>query len=219
MSNPSIVNADRNWHFVIKPFYSFIMLLGIAICFSAATWQYQKSVFYQAPTAQTLHMQGQFLNDYSRFLDNQTLNGKAGYAVITPFLYENSIYLVNRGFVVYENRDILPEIKPVLGTVKIEGYLKSNHKPLLLNDSLQDPILNRIQFVDEKYFSNKLSHDVFHEIFMLKSGDGLLSLQPEKSAYLSHHRHQAYAIQWFLLGLCGIVILLLASLKRGDKDA
>jgi surfeit locus 1 family protein len=219
MTNPSIVNVDRNWHFVIKPLYSFIMLLGIAICLSAAVWQYQKSIFYQAPVAQTLHMHGQFLNEYTHYLDNQTFNGKPGYAVITPFEYENTIYLVNRGFVAYERRDLLPNVKVVPSTVQIEGYLKANHKPLLLNNSLQDPISKRIQFIDEKYFSAQLEQDVSHEVFMLQEGDGQLLIQPRKSAYLSHHRHQGYAIQWLLLGVCGVVILLLASVKRGKKHA
>ena len=219
MTNPSIVNVNRNWHFVIKPLYSFIMLLGIAICFSAAFWQYQKSVFYQAPIAQSLHMQGQFINEFNHYLDNQTLNGKVGYALITPFQYEDKFYLVNRGFIAYEDRDTLPIVPPVIGTVKIDGILKQHHKPLLLNNILQDPLANRIQFIDEKYFSSLLDQSVSSEIFIQQSGHGLLSPQPQKSSYLSHHRHQAYAVQWLLLGICGIVILLIASLKRGNAHA
>jgi surfeit locus 1 family protein len=219
MTNPSIVNVNRNWHFVIKPLYSFIMLLGIAICFSAAFWQYQKSIFYQAPVAQSLHMQGQFLNQFNRYLDNQTLSGKVGYAVITPFQYEEDIYLVNRGFVAYNDRDNLPEIPVIEGMVQIDGILKQHHKPLLLNNNLQDPLAKRIQFIDEKYFSRLLGDNVSSKIFIQQSGNGLLSPQPQKSSYLSHHRHQAYAVQWLLLGFCGIVILLIASLKRGDSHA
>jgi surfeit locus 1 family protein len=219
MTNPSIANVNRNWHFVIKPLYSFIMLLGIAICFSAAFWQYQKSIFYQAPVAQVLHMQGRFLNEYNHYLDNQTLNGKVGYAVITPFLYGDQVYLVNRGFVAYSMRDNLPQIKDVTGTIQIDGILKQNHKPLLLNNSLQDPISNRIQFVDEKYFADLLQANVSSDLFVQQAGQGLLTPQEKVSPYLSHHRHQAYAIQWFLLGVCGVAILLIASLKRGDAHA
>lgn len=219
MTNPSIVNVNRNWHFVIKPLYSFIMLLGIAICFCAAVWQYQKSMFFQAPVAQSLHMKGEFLNEHSHFLDNQTLNGKVGYAVITPFLYDQTIYLVNRGFVAYQTRDKLPQVAPVIGPVTIDGYLKVNHKPLLLNNSLQDPLPKRIQFIDEKYFSRAFNKNVSQDVFMMKSGQGLLQAMPEKSAYLSHHRHQAYALQWFLLGLSGVFILFIASLKRGSAHA
>ncbi len=219
MTNPSIVNVNRNWHFVIKPLYSFIMLLGIAICMSASFWQYQKSVFYQAPVAQTLHMQGLFLNEHNHYLDNQTLDGKVGYAVITPFLYDGQYYLVNRGFIAYAERDTLPKVNEVKGVVQIDGVLKQHHKPLLLNNRLQDPVRNRIQFIDEKYFSQLLNANVSSEIFIQQSGGGLLSPQPQKSSYLSHHRHQAYAVQWLLLGICGIFILFIASLKRGNAHA
>jgi len=213
------MNVNRNWHFVIKPLYSFIMLLGIGICLTAAYWQYQKAMFYQAPASQVRHMQGTFLNQYSHFLDNQTLNGQAGYALITPFQYETDIFLVNRGFVGYDSRDVLPTIQAVTGEVTIEGQLKQHHKPLLLNNSLQDPLKARIQFVDEKYFSSITSQAVSDEIFMQKSGPGLLQAFPETQPYLSHHRHQAYALQWFLLAICGGIIWLLASIKRGKKNA
>jgi len=219
MWSPSTLNMNRNWHFVIKPLYSLIMLLGIAICFSAAIWQYEKSVFYRAPIAQIAHIQGQFLNKYSHYLDNQTLNGQVGYAVITPFKYENQVYLVNRGFVAYVTRDQLPEIHSVNGNVTIEGRLKINHKPLLLNESLQDPIQSRIQFVDEKYFSQLTGLDVVDELFLQTSGSGLLEMQKITEPYLNHHKHQAYAVQWFILGVCGVIILVVASIKRGKADA
>ncbi len=213
------MNVNRNWHFVIKPLYSFIMLLGIGICFTAAYWQYQKSIFYQAPANQVLHMQGTFLNEYNHFLDNQTFNGQAGYALITPFDYEGHIFLVNRGFVGYKNRDALPQVDAVTGLVTIEGVIKQHHKPLLLNDSLQDPVNTRIQFIDEKYFSSLLNQNVNDEIFVQQSGPGLLQSFPETKPYLSYHRHQGYAVQWLLLAICGVIIWIIASIKRGEKHA
>ena len=71
----------------------------------------------------------------------------------------------------------------------------------------------------EKYFSKTFNKDISEEVFMMETGQGLLQVMPEKSAYLSHHRHQAYAVQWLLLGLCGIFILFIASLKRGSAHA
>lgn len=218
MTNPSIVNVNRNWHFEIKPLYSFIMLLGITICFGAAFWQYQKSIFYQAPVAQILHMEGKYLNQHSHLLDNQTLNGQVGYAVITPFLYDHDVFLVNRGFIAYSQRSILPDIPNVDGSAKIHGFLKSNHKPLLLNTSLQDPVSHRLQFIDEQYFSALLNKNISADVFVLQKGKGLLTPFAEKSPYLSHHRHQAYALQWLLLGLCGVFILFIASIKRGESN-
>ena len=191
------------------------MFLGISICVAAAAWQYQKSMFYLAPVAQQVHMEGKYLNDLTHYLDNQTLNGRAGYAVITPFEYENTVYLVNRGFISFESREKLPVVEPVFGKVTIEGLLLANRKPMLLNSKLNDPLKQRIQFIDEQYFSNSIHKNIALNIFHLKKGLGLLVLQPVKAPYLSHHRHKAYALQWILLAFAGIMILFFSSISRG----
>lgn len=194
------------------------MLLGIGICVVAASWQYNKAQFFTAPIAQVSHMQGEYLNQYTHYLDNQTLDGKPGYAVITPFKYEQSMYLVNRGFIAYANRDALPSVSPISGEVKISGYLKRNNKPLLLNDSLQDPLNLRIQFINAKHFELMLSQSVAPKIFHIESGPGLTTPFPKSQPYLSHHRHMGYAIQWGLLAIAGFFIWFVASIKRGEKS-
>lgn len=208
---------NKYWYFNFKPLYSLIMFLGISICLAASAWQYQKSMFYLAPVSQQVHMKGQYLNEHTHFLDNQTLNGRAGYAVITPFKYEDSIYLINRGFITYKDRNQMPIIDAVKGPITIEGLLAINKKPLLLNTNLHDPIESRIQFIDHQYFSMITSGRVVKDIFHLKQGPGIFSLQPSKAPYLSHHRHKAYALQWLLLGIAGIVILFVSSIGRGKK--
>ena len=208
---------NKTWFFNFKPLYSLIMFLGISICVAAAAWQYQKSMFFLAPVAQQVHMEGEYLNDLTHYLDNQTLQGQAGYAVITPFEYENTVYLINRGFISFESRDYLPFVEPVLGKVTIEGLLLGYRKPMLLNSNLNDPLKKRIQFIDEQYFSSKTSKNISKDIFHLKNGLGLLTLQPVKAPYLSHHRHKAYALQWILLAFAGIIILFISSISRGKS--
>lgn len=222
-SNLSILRAPfssygESWSIKLYPVYSLIMLLGIGICLAAASWQFNKAQFFMTPIAQVSHMQGEYLNQYTHYLDNQTLNGKAGYGVITPFKYEQSIYLVNRGFIAYQNRDVLPRVQPVSGVVKISGYSKNNVKPLLLNDSLQDPLNLRIQFINAKHFQLMLNQPVAQKIFHIESGAGLMTPFPKSQPYLSHHRHMGYAIQWGLLAIAGIFIWLVASIKRGENS-
>ncbi len=214
--NPSL-GFKRSWYISIKPLYSLIMLLGIGICLVAGIWQYQKSQFYLAPVAQQVHMKGHYLNDFTHFLDNQTLHGRAGYAVITPFVYDASVYLVNRGFVSYESRDQLPRVTPINETATLTGLVLTNNIPMLLNSRLLDPISNRIQYIDIKYFSQLTGLAVVNDIFHLKQGAGLQTLMPVKAPYLSHHRHQGYALQWLLLAAAGLIILVLSSIKTGLK--
>lgn len=212
-----ISNYGLTWRLTFNPIYSLIMMIGIVICAVAANWQFNKAQVFMAPFAGSLNIKGQYLNEYSHYLDNQTLNGKVGYAVITPFQTEEKIYLINRGFIRYDNRDVLPEIKPVTGKVEITGVLTENRKPMLLNDSLQDPLFLRVQYISHQHFSLMLAHAPEQEIFQLQQGQGLLTAFPQKQPYLSHHRHMGYAMQWGLLAMAGIIIWLIASIKRGEK--
>ncbi len=202
----------QSWYFSIKPLYSLVMVFAICICMLAAFWQYQKSLFFLAPAAEQVHIQGRYLNEFTHFLDNQTLNGRAGYAVITPFEYESSIYLVNRGFIGFKDRDHMPSVAKVNGQVTLLGLMKNNNKPLLLNVSLHDPFESRIQYINGRYFSSITHKKVVEEIFHLKEGEGLLEIQPEKAPYLSHHRHNAYAMQWLFLAIAGFIILVVSSI-------
>jgi surfeit locus 1 family protein len=213
-----LANYGQTWRLTFNPIYSLIMLIGIGICASAANWQFTKSQFYMTPLAQTTHMQGTYLNDYTHFLDNQTLNGRAGYATITPFKYENTIYLINRGFVTYDDRDELPKVTTVEHSVKLTGHLIDYKKPMLLNDSLQDPLPLRIQYINTKHFAIMLGQPVVDRIFQLESGPGLAQAFPVSEPYLNHHRHMGYAIQWGLLALAGLVIWIIASIKREEKN-
>lgn len=215
-----IVKFIQARHFKFRPVYSFVMVLGICICSIAAFWQYEKALFYTQPKAQILHIHGSYFNEHSRYLDNQTHNGQVGYAVITPFLYDGTVYMVNRGFIAYKNRSEMPKIEPVLGDAVLKGRLHVNHKPLLLNTTLIDPISERVQFVDRQAFITLLNLPVKNEVFILNEGKGLLTKANEKEPYLNHHKHQAYALQWFLLAVFGLAIWLVASLiKPEEQDA
>lgn len=69
---------------------------------------------------------GLLLNDQSIFIDNRTLNGKAGYHVVTPLQIEGTPIRVAvlRGWVERDVRDVLkvPALKPISGAVRIEGF-------------------------------------------------------------------------------------------------
>ena len=213
-----VVEFIQARYFKFRPVYSFVMVLGISVCTIAGFWQYQKALFFTQPQAQILHIQGEYLNQHNFYLDNQTHSGQVGYAVITPFHYDGAIYLVNRGFIAYENRDALPNIEPAMGKVVLKGRLHVNHKPLLLNTTLIDPIKNRIQFVDKAMFEGLLNRTVQNEVFVLREGPGLLTKTKEKEPYLNHHKHQAYALQWFLLAVCGLFIWLFASMNKRENE-
>src|SRR5579872_13748 len=84
---------------------------------------------------QPVLLKGSYLNQYTILLDNKTNNGQAGYHVIVPVaLNENTLILVDRGWIpLGPSRAILPQPKPVIGEVTIEGYLDFEYRNVFLS--------------------------------------------------------------------------------------
>lgn len=209
--NPFVL---RKIKFDIHPLYSLVMLLGMTLCIVLGVWQYQKSLRYVEPPQAPSIIKGHFLNEHTFLLDNKSVNGKVGYAVITPFQTYDRIFLVNRGFVAYKSRNVVPEIPPVLGHQTIVGTKSFYELPVLLNQSLQDPIKERVQFIDTKSLSKKLNSDIRPETFDQQYGAGVLTSFPKTEPYINEHRHLGYAIQWWILAIIAAVIWSISSVKR-----
>ena len=91
---------------------------------------------------------GTFLEPYF-LLDNIVHNKKAGYLVMSPFLVEDKIIIVNRGWVDNFSRQKFPEILTPESDQQIKGYIKypmrllelsgvnmTNEKPFIIQLSL-----------------------------------------------------------------------------------
>lgn len=211
-----MIISFREKQFYFRPVYTLIMLLGIAICLWAAQWQYFKAQAYQQPVTPTVQLDGEFINNKTRYLDNQTLNGDAGYGVLTIFKSQERFYLVNRGFYEYETRSSTPEIESVLGSIIITGKQTTPAQPLILNEGVNDPMTRRIQSIDLEALSKELGVPINHYVVQ-SEGQGLLRPLPISDPYLSEHKHLGYALQWLLLAIAGIVILLFASINKKNK--
>ncbi len=88
----------------------------------------QKQGYFQDLQGKRLQTEGQFLNQYAIFVDNQSFKGQPGYKVLTPLLVAGqpspTCVLVDRGWIpLGQSRAILPALPPVSGTIKIEGRL------------------------------------------------------------------------------------------------
>ena len=69
--------------------------------------------------------------------------------------------------------------------------------------------------ITAKESSVKTYQSLKNKVFMLQKGEGALTILPPVKAYLSEHKHLAYALQWFLLSIAGLVILTLSSIRKG----
>ncbi len=69
------------------------------------------------------------------FVDNKTLNGKAGYVVFSPFtLADSKKILVSRGWIESDQRDSLPELSLPQTNLKLDGMIRPFSKDFVLED-------------------------------------------------------------------------------------
>jgi len=165
-------------------------------------------------------LEGKYL-DQIFLLDNKIHNGKPGLKVFSPFESINeSLVLVSRGWIEFEDRSNLPMIKTERNALKIQGILRSESKDFILeNDNMKkntNPILVQTINLDElsSYLGKPLSPYIL-ELSELSKSAFVKTWQPIN---LSSFRHFGYAVQWFGLGLVLIIGYLFFLRKEGTKE-
>tara|TARA_A100001015_G_scaffold61306_1_gene67541 strand:+ start:125 stop:832 length:708 start_codon:yes stop_codon:yes gene_type:complete len=165
-------------------------------------------------------LEGKYL-DQIFLLDNKIHNGKPGLKVFSPFESINeSLVLVSRGWIEFEDRSNLPVIKTERNALKIQGILRSESKDFILeNDNMKkntNPILVQTINLDElsSYLGKPLSPYIL-ELSELSKSAFVKTWQPIN---LSSFRHFGYAVQWFGLGLVLIIGYLFFLRKEGTKE-
>jgi surfeit locus 1 family protein len=163
---------------------------------------------------------GRYDQDHQYLIDNQIINGRVGYFVLTPFLLKGTgrSVLVNRGWVpLNKDRRVLPN----LNIDEVENTLSGriNHFPVvgIKLEGAEIPTKNWpsvVQVVDINILSAKLGESLLPfqvELdAMMKDGYARnwkrnISMPPEK--------HIGYAVQWFGLAFTLTILFIGLSLK------
>ena len=165
-------------------------------------------------------LEGKYL-DQIFLLDNKIHNGKPGLKVFSPFESINeSLVLVSRGWIEFEDRSNLPMIKTERNALKIQGILRSESKDFILeNDNMKkntNPIL--IQTINLDELSNYLGKPLSPYILELSELSKSAFVKTWQPINLSSFRHFGYAVQWFGLGLVLIIGYLFFLRKEGTKE-
>ncbi len=218
-----------------------LMVLSICLCAALGFWQLErageKEKFLalrghnaaQAPAGtiaalsgsaaqlQPINLDGQYLHEYSLFLDNRTRGGRAGLEVVTPFREQSSgrVVLVNRGWMPFagdRSRMPLPPAGEASGGIRAEIY----HGPRPLLGSLEEalraamsdtPVVPYLQAdIIGAHFGLRLEPVILR---LRDSGAGALRLD-WPPAGIGPDRHRGYAVQWFSLALAFFVMTLVA---------
>ena len=165
-------------------------------------------------------LEGKYL-DQIFLLDNKIHNGKPGLKVFSPFESINeSLVLVSRGWIEFEDRSNLPMIKTERNALKIQGILRSESKDFILeNDNMKkntNPIL--VQTINLDELSNYLGKPLSPYILELSELSKSVFVKTWQPINLSSFRHFGYAVQWFGLGLVLIIGYLFFLRKEGTKE-
>ena len=217
----------REKFFILK---SLVALELIALCFSAADWQYNRGVDRHARNAvieeriakspielgavtgnlpdyewQTVSTTGSFDTDKQILLRNRYNDGKYGYEVLTLFSSnENKSFWVDRGWVQAGATATTAPVVTVLpqGQVSITGRLR-------LDSSLPRGSFFALPgkgegLVSELNAQSQLNTEKFYIDLLSGSANSLTPEVPAQLPELSDGPHMAYALQWLFFG--GLVI-------------
>ena len=163
--------------------------------------------------------QGEFDREKQFLLDNRTIEGRVGYEVITPFLTDRGLVLVNRGWVTQgATRAQLPSVElKDSGAVRISGHIYvSTGETMMLGgeQEAQSSWPRVIQRIDLVQMADELGSPVFPHIVRLSANSAealrtnwsVVNMQPEV--------HRGYAVQWFLMAIVLVFLYLMFSFRK-----
>lgn len=226
-AKPIGTHFSRNWLLAVFTLVAFALLIKLSY------WQWQRaeqkqtqleqlqSAEQQGPVQWThlasvpaeqqdgLMVQGKavWLKPAVWLLDNQLIQGKAGYDVVIPVLVSNQgpAVLVNLGWVAApQSRDVLPELR-IPESFELTALLRTELKGFRLGQNLEETGLwpQRMQQVEPAELAKVLGQELAPVL-----------LYQQQSPYLYHYqavvmppeKHRAYALQWLLLAVAVVVI-------------
>lgn len=203
-----------------------IIVLGIAL----GIWQWQRADEKQhyldrlaaAPTLHNpsqeppegarVHLEGHFVPEATRFLDNRVHQGRHGVAVLTPLIdRQGRWWLVERGFLATGPRRNDPIFETPRGQVEVRGQWQPARQgePLLFGPNEEG---RRLQRIDLKVWlpASRFAHAGWlHQ----EEGEGRYASWWTANV-MPPSRHLGYAFQWWGLALAAALVMYL-----GQRDS
>ena len=141
--------------------------------------------------------------DKQIYLYNLNDNGKPGFEVINPIKIGNENYLMNRGWIPFEKKD-LPEIN-LVDQNQIVGTLMLQTKPSTFKP--ENDIEKNYWFTLNREDISKFTGRNFSEYVIYLNGDYKIPKPRVITAKISNN-HKKYAITWFSMAISILLIYL-----------
>lgn len=156
----------------------------------------------------TVSLYGEFGQE-SYLLDNRLYRQEAGYEVFTTFeTSENSVFLINRGWISKEDFNYDEDILLKEKGISIQGLLSpfTRFGLNLVDESYEETWPKLVQQIDYEAAKKDLGSNINNSVIQLSAGSSG-ALEPIwKPVDLKPSRHYGYALQWF-----GLAIVLICS--------
>ncbi len=233
----------------VCPGWRSCVLVGIAlgVLLGLGTWQLQRAAYKRslleefdaASRAAAVPLPVDAATDYARLryhavfvegaydgghqflLDNQVVNGRAGYHVLTPLRLRETPWavLVDRGWVAQgQTRQLLPDVRVGASPRRVSGQV---YVPLGTGYRLGSldggtPGWPRVvQYLDFPAMSERLGYALLPVVIRLEPAAEDGYLREWKTLGTGPERHVGYALQWFGLAAALVVIIVVVAMRGG----
>lgn len=162
-----------------------------------------------------VEVRGEFLPQYTVFVDNRIYRHQAGYHVATPMRIagSNVHVLVNRGWIAASQDRSLPNVKTPTGELTVSGVaLPYSDRFMELSTKVAEGNVWQNLVLERYRMATKLDLQPFLIQQESEDGDGLYRDWPRPD--LGRNTHLAYAFQWYALSLAILVYYLVTHVRR-----
>ena len=219
MTDNRFICSCYGWKLSVHVPYLIFVCCALLLCLFLSNWQWQRAKaadvrYNQYKLQATLPVSGlaESLQEYQRvsisgeiknhfFLDNQIVQGIAGWHVLAEVQTNNILLLVNLGWLPKQAQLSLQQALP--DQIEVQGLIKKPQPGFMLETAAHDPswpqLLQQIQIpLLNEHFAYELSP------FVLYAETPITNLIPAPLTMENKYpMHLGYAIQWFLIGGVG----------------
>jgi surfeit locus 1 family protein len=171
-----------------------------------------------------VELEGEYALEDEVLVLNRSLTGAPGYWVLTPLRQDDgTAVVVNRGWIPFRFEPGTPRVEtaPPAGRVRVQGMVRETVEPQgIQTGDREGVVLEALGRPDLERYQQQLGYEIWPVYVQAE--------QPELSEFpvrlprpeLDEGPHLAYAAQWFIFGLIGLIgyPLVLRRVARSDGE-